>query len=139
MLLSYIVRDNQAPDHARDFAGDFTEEIFACAPLNGPKFRADACQVHQLLKNFLMAESAEQWIRPLAPRDNGHDNILELHRHYEGEGNQSRRIPSTDKYRETLHYKSECAMPWETFLDWMQKMFNIYKEEGKEMMENAKL
>ena len=30
-------------------------------------------------------------------------------------------------------------MPWETFLDRMQKMFNIYKEEGEEMMENAKL
>ena len=30
-------------------------------------------------------------------------------------------------------------MPWETFLDWMQKMFNIYKEEGEEMTENTKL
>ena len=38
VLLSYIVRDNAAPDHACDFAGDFTEEIIACAPLNGPKF-----------------------------------------------------------------------------------------------------
>ena len=121
------------------FAGDFTEEIIACAPLNGPKFRADARKVHQLLKNFLTAESAEQWIRPLASRCNGRDDILELRRHYEGEGNQSRRIASADKYRETLHYKSERAMPWETFLDRMQKMFNIYKEEGEDMTENAKL
>ena len=29
-------------------------------------------------------------------------------------------------------------MPWETFLNQMQKMFHIYKEEGEEMMENAK-
>ena len=50
--LSYIVRENKAPDHARDFAGDFTEEITACAPLVGPKFRADARKVHQLVKNF---------------------------------------------------------------------------------------
>ena len=28
--LSYIVRENEAPDYARDFAGDFTEEIIAC-------------------------------------------------------------------------------------------------------------
>ena len=137
--LSYVVRENQAPDHTRDFEGDFTEEIIACAPLNGPKFRADTRMVHQLLKNFLTAESAEQWIRPLAPRGNGRDDVLELRRYYEGEGNQSRRIASTDKYRETLHYKSERAMPWEIFLDWMQKMFNIYKEEGEEMTENAKL
>ena len=111
ILLSYIISDNEDPDHARDFAGDFTEEIIACAPLNDPKFRADARKVHQLLKNFLTAESAEQWIRPLAPRGNSHDNVIELRRHYEGEGNQSRRIPSTDKYCETLHYESEHAMP----------------------------
>ena len=34
--LTYIVRENEAPDHKRDFAGDFTEEIIACAPLDGP-------------------------------------------------------------------------------------------------------
>ena len=115
------------------------EEIIACAPLNGPKFRADAHKVQQLLKNFLMAESAEQWIRPLAPRGNGRDDILELRCHYEGEGNQRRRIASAYKYHEAFHYNNERAMPWETFLDRMQKMFNIYKEEGEEMTDNAKL
>ena len=69
--LPYVVRENQAPDHTRDFEGDFMEEIIVCAPLNAPKFRADARKVHQLLKNFLTAESAEQWIRPLAPCGNG--------------------------------------------------------------------
>ena len=65
--LSYVVCKNEAPDHACDFVGHFMEEIIACAPLVGPKFRVDAHKVHQLLKNFLMAESAEQWIQPLAP------------------------------------------------------------------------
>ena len=60
--LSYVVRKNEAPDHAHDFAGDLMEEIIACTPLDGPKFRADARKVHQLLKNFLTAELAEQWI-----------------------------------------------------------------------------
>ena len=50
--LSYIVQENLAPDHMHDFEGDSTEEIIACAPLDGPKFRADARKVHQLLKNF---------------------------------------------------------------------------------------
>ena len=71
MPLSYVVEENQAPDPTRDFDGDITEEIIACAPFDGPKFRADARKVHQLLKNFLTAELAEQWIRPLAPRGNG--------------------------------------------------------------------
>ena len=138
MPLSYVVRENEAPDHTHNFAGDFTEEIIACAPLDGPKFRVDAGKAHQLLKNFLTAESAMQWIQPLAPRGNGQDDVLELCCHYEGKGNQSRRIASADKYHETLHYKSECSIPWEMFLDRMQKMFNLYKEEGEEMTENAK-
>ena len=69
--LSYVIQKNLAPDHTRDFEGDFTEEIIACAPLDGPKIRVDAQKVHQLLNNFLTAESAEQWIQPLAPRGNG--------------------------------------------------------------------
>ena len=60
--LSYVIHKSQAPDHARNFAGNFTEEIIACAPIDGPKFQADARKVHQLLKNIFMAESAEQWI-----------------------------------------------------------------------------
>ena len=80
--LLYIVRDNEAPKHVCDFAGDFMEEIIACTPLDGHKFQADARKVPQPLMNFLMAESAEQWIQPLAPRGNGRDNILELRCHY---------------------------------------------------------
>ena len=60
--LSYVVRENKAPDHARDYVGDFTEEIVACAPLDRPKVQADARKVHQLHKSFLTAELAEQWI-----------------------------------------------------------------------------
>ena len=60
--LSYVIRENEATDHVRDFVGDFTEEIIAWPPLDGPKSRADARKVHQLLKTFLTAESAEQWI-----------------------------------------------------------------------------
>ena len=30
-------------------------------------------------------------------------------------------------------------MPFSTFLDCMQKMFNIFQEEGEELTENAKV
>ena len=59
--------------------------------------------------------------------------------HYGGEGNASRRIAPAEKLRETLHYKSERSMPFSTFLDHMQKMFNIFQEEGEELTENAKV
>ena len=41
--------------------------------------------------------------------------------------------------REGLHYKNERSLVFSIFLDQMQKMFNIYEEEGEEFTENAKL
>ena len=89
--------------------------------------------------NFLVAESAEQWIKYLTPRVNGRCDMEALHNHYRGEGNTSRRIAMAEKLRESLHYKSEHSLPFSTFLDRMQKMFNIFKEEGEQLTENAKV
>ena len=89
--------------------------------------------------NFLVAESAEQWIKNLAPRVNGCLDMEALRNHYCGEGNAIRRIPMAEKLRETLHYKSERSMPFSIFLDCIQKMFNIFQEEGEELTENAKV
>ena len=41
--------------------------------------------------------------------------------------------------RDGLHYKNERSLAFSIFLDRMQKMFNIYEEEGEEFTENAKL
>ena len=41
--------------------------------------------------------------------------------------------------REFLHYKNERSLAFSIFLDRMQKMFNIYEEEGEEFTKNAKL
>ena len=89
--------------------------------------------------NFLVAESAEQWIKNLAARVNGHLDMEALRYHYGGEGNASRRIATAEKLHKTLHYKSERSMPFSTFLDHMQKMFNIFQEEGEELTEKAKV
>ena len=62
-----------------------------------------------------------------------------LRNHYQGEGNASHRIAPTEKLKETLYYKSEHSLTFTTFLDHMQKMFNIFQEEGEELSENAKL
>ena len=137
--ISYVIRENDAPDHETDFGNDFTARSIACAPLDDASFRADARKVHQLLMNFLVAELAEQWIKDLTPLVNGRRDMEALCNHYGGEGNKSRRIATAEKLRESLHYKSECSLPFSTFLDRMQKMFNIFKEEGEQLTENAKV
>ena len=137
--LFYVVRENDAPDHEMDFGNDFTACSIACAPSDDASFRANARKVHQLLMNFLVAESAEQWIKDLTPRVNGRRNMDALHNHYGGEGNASRRIATAEKLCESPHYKSERSLPFSIFLDRMQKMFNIFREEGEQLKENAKV
>ena len=41
--------------------------------------------------------------------------------------------------QESIHYKIETAMDFETFLTQCQKMFNIYEKEGEEMSDEAKV
>jgi hypothetical protein len=62
-----------------------------------------------------------------------------LRNHYSGEGNTSRRIAAAEKLRDTLHYRNERSLPFSTFLDRLQKMFNIFEEEKEEISEPAKV
>ena len=85
-----------------------------------------------------MVKTAEEWIKNLEPHADGRPDMLALREHYCGEGNASRCIPAAEQMREVLHYKNERSLAFSIFLDQMQKMFNIYKEDGEEFTKNAK-
>jgi len=136
--LSYVVREKEAPDVDASYES-FNERAIACAPLIGATYQADARKVHQLIKSFLQTETAEQWVKPLAKKQSGRADMQALRNHYSGEGNTSRRIAVAERTRDTLHYKSERAMQFSAFLDKLQKMFNIFEEEGEELSEQAKV
>ena len=137
--LSYVVRENEDPAHDRNFDEDFQAEMITCAPLHGAHFRADAQCVHQLLKTFLISETAEQWIKGLEHLGDGRRDMIALHNHYGGEGNASHRITIAERMRDNLHYRSECTLSFSIFLDRMQHMFNIYEEEDEPLTEKAKV
>ena len=40
--LSYVIRENDDPQHNQDFGEDFTQEMISCASLRGANFRADS-------------------------------------------------------------------------------------------------
>ena len=94
--LSYIVGEQEDPDLNRAFGDNFVSEMIACAPLHGAHFRAESRHVHQLLKNYLVAETAEQWIKNLEPHPDGRRDMLALREHYSGEGNASRHIATAE-------------------------------------------
>ena len=136
--LSYVVRVKEEPDIETVF-DRFDEKAIVCSPLEGAFFQADARKVHQLIKSFLQTESAEQWIKPLSRKQSRRADLKALRDHYSGKGNTSRRIAVTERIRDTLHYKNERAMAFSSFLDKMQKMFNIFEEENEVISEQAKV
>ena len=136
MPLSYVVRENDDPAHDRDFGEVFQAEMIACAPLHGAHYRADARCVHQLLKNYLVAETAEQWIKGLEVHGDGRRNMMALREHYSGEGNASRRIATAERMRECLRYKSECSLAFSIFLDRMQRMLTKRSRRTSQKMKN---
>ena len=136
--LSYVIRENENPDRTMEYPS-FNERAIACAPLSGPNFQADARRVHQLLKSFLQTETAEQWIKPIARRQSGREDMIALRNHYSGEGNTSRRIAQAEGYRDSLYYKHEKSLSFSNFLDKIQKMFNMFEEEGESITEQAKV
>lgn len=135
--LSYVIRDNEAPDLGGDFQ-DFNERMIACAPITGVTFVSDARKVHQLIKSFLTPEQ-EAWISDVDRRQNGRIDWGILVTHFEGEGNTSRRITVAERMKESLFYKNERAMPYQTFLDKAKHMFNIFRQEEEPMTESQKV
>ena len=58
-----------------------------------------------------------------------------LRNHYAGKGNSTHRIADAKRIQMALHYKSKRALPFNKFLDSLQKMFMIFQEEGEPLME----
>ena len=136
--LSYVPRDNEAPDRIGPFA-DFIEQTIAQAPLNGTNFDADRSTVHQIILSFTTGQLSETWVKPVIRQKNGRADVIALRDHFSGEGNTSRRIGRAEKLKETLHYKNESSMPFETFLTRCQEMFNIFKKYGEGLTPEAKI
>ena len=136
--LTYIIRENKAPDHTTTYT-DFLDRCVACAPLSGPAFDADKRKVHQLIASFTKGELFEDWLKPVASRQDGREDMKALKRHFAGEGNATRRIAVAERLRETLHYRNERALSFEVFLSKVQKMFNIFEKQKEEMTEEAKV
>ena len=62
-----------------------------------------------------------------------------LRNHYAGEGNSTHHIADAKHIQTALHYKSEHALPFNKFLESLQKIFMIFQEEGEPLTEHAKV
>ena len=136
--LSYVIRENDQPDRIGPHA-NFTEECIACAPLTGVAYDSDRSAFHQALVSFTTGQPSENWIKAINRHKDGRRSMTALRNHFSGEGNVTRRIAEADRYKDTLHYKNERSLPFETFLTKCEKMYNIYAQHKEPMKEEAKI
>jgi hypothetical protein len=136
--LSYVIRENEDPDFD-DNHPDFVSKTVACAPLIGEYYDADKLAVFNMVVSFTTGHPSGDWIKETLKYADGRRSMKALCAHFAGEGNASRNVAEADRLKESLHYKSERAMAFETFLTQMQRMFNIYEKEGEPIPEDQKV
>ena len=136
-LLYVICKNNQ-----RDNTGnhpDFVTETVACAPLMGEYYMADRTSVFNMIVSFTTSQPSGDLIKSTLRYSDGRRLMEALRRYFSGEGNATSNLAEAERMQESIHYKGERAMVFETFLTQCQKMFNIYEKEGKEMSDEAKV
>lgn len=136
--LSYVVRILDTPEVNTVYTS-FVEETVAKAPLLGSYFEADRDTVHQAIVSFTAGEHSENWIKKVTRFRNGRRTMQALRDHFSGEGNVTRRIAEAERIRDTLQYKNERNLTFETYLTKCEKMYNIFEVHGEKMEEDAKI
>lgn len=105
----------------------------------GGYYTIDRLTVFKLIISFTTGQSSHDWVKDTTWFSDGRRSMKDLCAHFSGEDNALRDISDTDHLKEQLHYKTEHAMSFETFLTQCKKMFNIYKMEGEPMAKDAKI
>ena len=136
--LSYVIRENEDPDLEGEHP-DFITKTIACAPLEGESYEADRLTVFNFIVSFTTGHPSGDWVKNTLRYSDGRRSMNALRDHFSGEGNATRSLAEAERLKASLHYKSERAMPFETFLTQCQKMYNIFQKEGEPMTEEARI
>ena len=136
--LSYVIRDADDPNDQGTFP-DFISKTIECAPLEGEYYSADRLSVFNMIVAFTTGQPSGDWIKNTLRFSDGRRSMKALRAHFAGEGNATRNMAEADRLKESLHYKGERSMAFETFLTQCQKMYNIYEKEGEPMTDEAKV
>ena len=136
--LSYVIRENEKPDINGEHP-NFINKTVACAPLEGEYYAADRMYVFNMVVSFTTGPPSGDWIKTTMKKSDGRRSMEALCRHFAGEDNATRNLAESKRLNESIHYKSKREISFEIFLTQSQKFFNIYKKEGEEMSNEAKV
>ena len=136
--LSYLTRKEDVGDPEAHY-DSFDEMCIACAPLSGPAFEADAATLHQKMISWTQGHDSFQFIKKNKKMNNGRADHQLLAKHYNGAGNLEVRLKRAKMLKETVHYKNEKILKFDSFLHKIEEMVNIFEEVGQPMFPDAKL
>ena len=125
--LSYIVRENEDPDHTPNT--NFLDDYIRTASLTGPSYEIDSTKVHAFIQTRIMGnDEAEATIKPHENIHDGRNDWKALKEHYEGSGIFARDIIQAENDLASMIYTGEkkSTMYWtlfETRLNWAFHVF----------------
>ena len=101
--LSYVIRDNDAPDRTPN--PNFLDDYVATAPLNGAAYQVDNATVHTMIQHLVSGnEEAESKIVSLVGTGNGRRCYQILRDHYQGVGVLAMDIVEAESTLNSLFY-----------------------------------
>jgi hypothetical protein len=136
--MTYLIRKEDIGDPNAVY-DSFDHKAVACCPLSGPTFEADAATLHQKMIGWTQGQDSFQFIKSIKKMNNGRLDQQALEEHYDGAGNLEIHLKKAKQLQETLHYKNEKVMKFDTFLGKIQEMSNIFEECKQPLYPDAKL
>jgi hypothetical protein len=116
VLLSYVIREQEAPDLNGFRQLTWEESAVLGTPLTGLDYQADCMTVHLFILNNIGEDSdAYTYIQPILGRNDGRKDIIALRERYDNDATVQTRVNEANKTWDMLVYKNERAMSFEEF------------------------
>ena len=133
--ISYVVRDNIAPDRAG--RPDFLDEYVSTAPLHGASYATDNATVHTIIQHLIAGnEEAESKVITLQGTGNGRGCYIALKEHYQGVGVLAMDVTTAESTLNSLFYNGE-KRPYMWWAEFERQLTHAYavldRTEGRQV------
>ena len=136
--LSYIVRENDDPDHTTNT--NFLDDYVMTAALEGPSYEIDSTKVHAFIQTRIVGnDEAEATIKPHERSHDGRKDWKALKEHYEGSGVFAKDIIQAENDLTSMIYTGEKkpTMYWTLFETRLNRTFHVFAKAENVIFSDA--
>ena len=139
VLLTYVVLPIYDTQESELFGMSFLARTVLQAPVEGETFEGNYRTAHQLMVDATTSTEAEYFLLSLASFECGRRDMKLLTDFFEGTGNNYRHKGLAEAALQHLEYQSERAMEYNTFVQKLHGIFQLFCECDKAKDEYKKL